>query len=245
MIDLKKYIGYHSPGYVIEIYKDGIETEIIAGNKEVYPKKEKTTKDTLYDIASLTKTFTATLIYIAYEEEKIDINDTVYNIEKKFNNLKQVKIIDLLSHNQNIWTDGYLGNAKSKEEFYNIIYSAYVKENIETYVDVHYMILSTILEKIYKKPFHKICKENDFQKTYNNMGARYRNVIKSLNDIPIKVSDNSVTFSGYTGPMYLVDFDKKIIVIIMCNVIHTAHLERKKRKEITEEIMNMIFNKIL
>ena len=147
--DLTNYLNTHSPGYVIEIYKNGKSKELVYGNKALIPNKKMTTKDTLYDIASLTKVFTATLIYMAYEEKLININDYVYSIDSNFKNLKSIRIIDLLSHNQDIWTNGYLGNAKDKNEFYKILYSAYVKSNIPTYVDTHYIILSTILEKIY------------------------------------------------------------------------------------------------
>ena len=368
--DLSNYLNIHSSGYVIEILQNNITKEFVFGNKALIPNKEITTKDTLYDIASLTKVFTATLIYMAYEENLVNINDYVYNIDSNFKELKNVKIIDLLSHNQDIWTNGYLGDAKSKEEFYKILYSAYVKSNIPTYVDVHYMILSTILEKIYKKSFENICNEkifkplnmknttfnpnqnncasnnyeqkgdkivdyihpglihdtkarvaknfginlghasifttgkdllifletflnhsllkeetiklmlqhretnkenfdklksifngNDINKmyemllnsnnyvilprTYNNMGTRYRNIINKMNDIPNKASENSIAFSGYTGPMFTIDFDNKLIVIIMCNVIHNSRLNRYERKEKTIKIMNMIFDNLI
>lgn len=129
MLNLEKYTKFHSPGYVIEIYNRGEEKEIIYGNRETKPHVEKVNKNTLYDIASLTKAYTATLVYIAYEEKKLDLNQTVFEIDNHFTNLKEVSILDLLSHNQEIWTDGYLGNASTKEEFYTILYSAYVKTN--------------------------------------------------------------------------------------------------------------------
>lgn len=368
--DLTNYLNIHSPGYVIEIFKNNITKEFVYGNKVLIPYKEITTKDTLYDIASLTKVFTATLIYMAYEEKLININNYVYNVDSNFKDLKNIKIIDLLSHNQDIWTNGYLGDAKNKDEFYEILYSAYVKSDVPTYVDTHYIILSTILEKIYHKPFEKICIEKIFKplnmkhttfnpqqdncasnnyehisdkivddiypglihdtkariaknfgiilghasifttgkdlliflrtflnysllreetiklmmqhrdtnkenfdklklvfngndinemyeklllsnnsatlpRTYNNMGIRYRNMINKMNDVPNKASENSVSFSGYTGPMFTIDFDNKIIVIIMCNVIHNSILNRYERKEKTIEIMNMIFDNLI
>lgn len=110
-LDLDKYTKFHSPGYVIEIYNNGEEKEIIYGNREIKPKVEKVNKNTLYDIASLTKTYTATLVYIAYEEKKLDLTQSIYEIDDHFTNLKETTILDLLSHNQEIWTKGYLGNA--------------------------------------------------------------------------------------------------------------------------------------
>lgn len=367
--NLINYLNVHSPGYVIEIYINGKNEEIVIGNKAVLPKKEKTNSNTLYDIASLTKVYTATLIYMAFEEGMLKLEDSVYKLDHRFTKLKKVAILDLLSHNQNIWTNGYLGNSKSKEEFYKILFSAYVKETIPTYVDVHYMILSTILEKIYGKPYQELCEEkilkklnlrhttfhpdeknvasNNYDysgetvvdtiypgqihdtkarvaknlgiylghaslfatgsdllkfllsffdysllsketvafmlqhrktneqnlkklktisrkmdidemyeqflsgtyefkilKTYNNMGIRYRNCISKLNDVPNKASGNSVSFCGFTGPMFTIDFDQKIIIVIMCNTIHNVKLNRIERKNKTVEIMNQIFDSL-
>lgn len=368
-MNLEKYTTYHSPGYVIEIYNNGNQEEIIYGNREVKPNIEKCNQDTLYDIASLTKTYTAVLVYMAYEEKKLSLEDSVYAIDKNFTHLKDVTILDLLSHNQEIWTDGYLGDAKSKNEFYEILYSAYVKENFPTYVDTHYMILSTLLESIYHQDFATLLQEKIFDKldlnktttnpkgeniasnnyevlngnivenifpglihdtkgrvakelgittghasifttgqellaflksfldnrllkketiekmlshknrnqmnynnlkevvpisdintmykmakeknlpikvmrTYNNMGTRYRNEIKALNDVPSVCSDNTIAFSGFTGPSFIIDFDAKIIMVIMCNVMHTTKLTRSERKETTDKIIEEICNSL-
>lgn len=364
-LDFDNYLKY-SPGYIIEILNNEKISEYIVGNKCVLPNVEKTTTDTFYDIASITKIYTATLIYMAYEEKLIDINSYVYDVDNHFINLKNVKIIDLLSHNQEIWTDGYLGNSESKDDFYKILYSSYVKNNTPTYVDVHYIILSTLLEYVYGVNYKEICNNkiikkldlknttfdpdinktasnnyehgkdyikpgvihdkkarrakelgittghasifttasdllkflktfldysllkkdtielmlshNDINKnnynylkklstksdineiysdicindpdfhlpkTYNNMGARYRNKILELNDIPLVTTDNSISFSGYTGPMFTIDFERKIIVVIMCNVLHNTCMQRDERKRKITELMNTIFEKIV
>lgn len=368
-IEFNEYLEKHSPGYVIEIYNDNKRQEYIIGNKATKPILEQATSNTLYDIASLTKVFTSVLVYMAYEDGKLNLEDIVFNIDNNFTNLKNTKIRDLLSHNQNIWTNGYLGHATSKQDFFNILYSAYVKDSTPTYVDTHYIILGILLEKIYKMNYEDLCtnkifrvlkmkdttfnpkeescasnnyeyngnivvnniypglihdtkgrlakkyglnlghasifttgkdlltfletffnhkllkketielmlehrntneenfrilktitneedinrayemiKNNNFfplSRTYNNMGTRYRNIIDKINDVPNKASDNSISFSGYTGPMFTIDFDNKIIVIIMCNVIHNSRLDREERKAITFEIMNKIFNNLL
>ena len=77
MLDLNKYLKIHSPGYVTQIYKDGNNQEFVIGNRETKPIIKECNSDTLYDIASLTKVFTATLVYIAYEESKLDIKDVI------------------------------------------------------------------------------------------------------------------------------------------------------------------------
>lgn len=368
-LNLKKYLNNHSSGYVIDIYYKGKHREFVCGNKEVIPEVLANDTNTLYDVASLTKTYTATLVYIAVEEKKLELSDFVRNIDDRFVNLDSVKVIDLLCHNQEIWTDGYLGNAKSEEEFYQILFSAKVKSDFPTYVDVHYIILSTLLEHIYGKRYDIILQEkildklhlsdttvypkgnniasNNYEnvgdqvvdyilpgyihdtkarvaknlgiitghasifttgsdllkflmsfldcsllkketikqmlkhynieqlnehilnnivnedkinkmyeralikepnvrlaRTYNFMGARYHNPIDALNDVPLDCSKDTIVFSGYTGPMYVVDFKREIIVVIMCNVIHNTTLNRAERKKITEELMNFIVKNI-
>ena len=151
---LNGYLNIHSCGYVIEIFNNNSLSEYVFGNKCVKPEVLKTSSDTLYDIASLTKLFTATLVYLAYQDNMLDLNDSVYSINNKFTNLEDVTILDLLSHNVEILTDGYLGDSKDKDDFYKILYSSYVVSRKPKYVDVHYIILSNILEMIYNKPFN-------------------------------------------------------------------------------------------
>ena len=366
MID--KFLDFLSPSFVIEIYNSGKIVEYTYGYKS-NNKEELVDSNTLYDIASLTKTFTSTLIYKAYEENLLDLNSTIYDIDSNFVNLNDIKVIDLITHNQNIWTNGYIGDSKDKEEFYKILYSSYVKDYNRTYVDMHYIILSTILEKIYNKPFNELCEEKIFNilnlkdttfnpdpnrcascnyehindkvisniypgithdtkariakefgiytghagifttgkdlltflssffnysilkketielmlkhddlnlinynilkditngtdintmyneiintdsknkicKTYNYFGTRYKNDIDVLNDVPYNASNNTVSFSGYTGPMFTIDFDKKIIIVIMSNVVNNNTLSREERKRSMFELMDIIYNSI-
>lgn len=336
-IDFDYYLLVHSPGYVIDIYNDGKDYEYVIGNRCIKPNIEKAASDTLYDVASLTKTFTATIVFMAYEEHKIDIYDKVINIDSNFKGIKDIRIIDLLCHNQNIWTDGYLGDVKSIEEYYKLLYSAYIKDNNKTYVDIHYIILGHLLEVIYNKKYEEIVKEkiinklnlknttfnpnptitasNNFEykkdgivvdyiypglvhdtkarvlnnfgiKTahasifmtgkdlmrflkaiinyelvskdtlnlmleyeedniYNNMGVRRRKLDDERNDIPVNASINCISFSGYCGPMFTIDFEKNIIIVIMCNIVHNSKLERLERKKLTYEIINKIYDNII
>lgn len=369
MNHFQKDTKFHSSSYIIETYHNGIEKEIILGYREIIPTRKKCTKNTLYDIASLTKVYTATVVYIAYEEGKLNLNEKIKDIDNRFVNLNNIKILDLLSHNQEIWTKGYLGDAKTKKEFYEILFTAYIKSTTPTYLDIHYIILSTLLEKIYKKSFEEILKEKIFQtlelkkttvspmgnniasnnfetlnevlisdilpgcihdkkarvaknlgiitghasifttgkelleflksflnnklltketialmlnhkdrnqenynilksivsekdrnkmyeeaiqmnpnlklrRTYNNMGTRYRNDIQILNDVPKQCSENTIAFSGYTGPSFIIDFDAQIIVVVLCNVMHNTKLSRYERKKNTEVMIQKLCNQL-
>ena len=80
-------------------------------------------------------------------------------INSYFIHLKNITIEDLLCHRIEIWTDGYLGDVKNKEDFNKILYSAYVKKNFPKYVDIHYIILSKILETVYQKDLEDLLQE--------------------------------------------------------------------------------------
>lgn len=367
---IDKYINRHSPSYVIKTYNKGNINTYSFGNRQVLPDKKEVNELTIYDIASLTKVFTSTLIYIAYQEKIIDINSNIYDIDNRFINLKDVTILDLLSHKLELWTNGYLAKSKTREEFLDKLYTISVKRRVPTYVDAHYMVLSLILEKLYDKDLFslmeekifiplnmsntsyypegyniastnyeerngvlltdidlgisndnksrvgldfgiytghaglfstvddlmvflielffkhnlikeetlnimldhrdinkeneeelkKYCKLGNVNEMYeeclvnnydinlarpiNNMGIRFRNSIIKKTDVPFNASDNSVTFSGYTGPIFTVDLDNKIIIIMMCNVTHNSKLDREERKILSDDIINEIYDKI-
>lgn len=338
MINLKSFITEKYPdidtlGYVVEIYNKGQNFEYVVGNKCVYPNKIKTSSDTLYDMASITKMFTATLIYMAYEEELIDLNQTIFEVDNNFTKLKDVTIYELLGHTLEIYTDGYLGDSKDKDDFKRILYSSHVVSNKAKYVDAHYMILSFILETIYHKSFkdlvdEKIVKKLDLKNTtfipeeekcapcnyeyqkeyfkpgiphdmkarrarelglfvghaglfstgqdilkflksfldctllkketleimlkkdekdssneYNHMSCRCR---KSLSKLLRGLSDNSITYSGFTGPMFILDFDRRLIVLVMFNGVHNALMEntRKDRRKLVMKMITDIVKEI-
>ena len=81
-------------------------------------------------------------------------------------------------------------------------------------------------------------------RTYNNMGTRFRNSIKELNDVPTKCSENTIAFSGFTGPTFVIDFDAQVIIVIMCNLMHRTKLNRAERKKYIDAIIEEICNKM-
>lgn len=388
-IDLDKFLDKHSTGYVIKTAKyinNSFEIDTtVAGKAQVYPETEKMTKKHLFDIASLTKVFTSIVVYRSIERNMIKLNDIIYNIDNRFVNLKDVSILDLLAHRVEIWTDGYLGDATSKEDFYKKLFNSKVRRYHRCYIDAHYMILSTLLEKIYNQKFNEIVKQeillplnlndttfdpegrqfivsnnyglvgekmvedihpgaihdtkarvaksfgiylghagifttaddlikvlfslvdeketilknetinlmlshdnineelyksmilyakereisvntinlNDIYeeihakcndktdffdyvfRSYNNMGTRFKNPIIAKNDVPEEASDNTIVFSGYTGPGFLIDFDKKIVILVMSNVCHMSKLSREERKELSLELITKLYNKMI
>lgn len=350
---------------------------LVEGYAQMKPKLIAMEEDFLFDIASLTKTFTAILIHKAVERKLFALSDVITKIDERFIHLNQVTILDLLTHNQEIWTNGYLGDVQSKEEFYELLFHSYVKSNAPKYVDVHYMILAVLLETIYGLSYREIVKRdileplqlkntvfevspqdkvvscnyqvvgekevddivyvchdtkariaskygfttghagifttasdflkilislmdhkeillkqetidimflhddydsylnqqilnyaeehqipmvqtcdthvlldyllthvensNDFLsniiKPYNYAGMRYQNPYEKIMTIPFDTSQHTVIFSGYTGPIYLMDFENHLIILVMNNV---CHLSTKSRSDRSSAIIHMV-----
>lgn len=390
-MNLDKYLNKHGTGYIIKTVTLKNNTlsidTIVSGKSQVLPNPVVLTEEHIFDIASLTKLFTSILIHKTIEKGWLRLTDIVYDIDDRFANLKDVSILDLLSHKIELWTDGYIGHASDYQSFYNMLFKSKVKKRGRTYVDSHYMVLSIILEKIYNLPFAEIIdneivkaldlkntsfavkdnqmvvsnnyelvngkvvdnihpglahdlkarvaascgiavghaglfttaddllkvlisfidnkkellsiesidrmlshddisneikqilynlaqinnidisndyvdlnklfvqlskKYNDesellslIPKTYNYGGTRYRNPIDKKNDIPLKASDRTIVFSGYTGPVFLIDFDNNIIILIMTNVCHNSKLNRTERYDMSEKLISEIYNELV
>lgn len=384
MIQLKS-LGHYFPHFgtgcvakIAYVQKDCVQIDtLVEGYAQMKPWMIAMKEDFLFDIASLTKTFTAILMHKAVERKLCALSDKITKIDKRFVHLNQITILDLLTHNQEIWTNGYLGDVQSKEEFYELLFHSYVKSDVPKYVDVHYMILAVLLETIYGLSYREILKQdileplqlehtvfevslqdkvvscnyqvvdgkeidnivyvchdtkarvaskygfttghagifttasdllkilvslmdqreallkqetidtmllhddydcylnhqilkyakefqipmvrtndtsilldyllthiqnpNDFLsniiKPYNYAGMRYQNPYKEILTIPFDTSQHTVIFSGYTGPIYLMDFDRHIIILVMTN---SCHVSTKSRSEQLEAILHMV-----
>lgn len=124
---------------------------------------------TKYRIASITKIFTATLVFKAIEENKLSINQTINNYFPAIENSNKITIGNLLNHRSGIpsFTKDktffdYRTEHKSREEMLEII--TFYKSNFEPdssneYSNSNYFLLSQILETIYNLPYEDILQE--------------------------------------------------------------------------------------
>jgi CubicO group peptidase (beta-lactamase class C family) len=143
--------------------------------------KKKSTKNTKYRIGSISKTFTATLIFKAIEEGKINLNQTINRYFPTIKNSDSITIGNLLNHRSGIYNFTndkeyltYYTVPKSEEEMLSIIskYDSNFKPNLEAkYSNSNYVLLSFILQKIYKKTYAEILTEKiinniDLKNTY-------------------------------------------------------------------------------
>lgn len=121
---------------------------------------------TKYRIGSISKMFTACLIFQAIEENKLSLKQNINRFFPKITNAKKLTIGNLLNHRSGIhnYTNdtsyfNYYTASKSQKEMLEIIQaggSDFKPNSKAEYSNSNYILLSFILEKIYKKPYEEL-----------------------------------------------------------------------------------------
>lgn len=168
--------------YIDECNKNGLSANVLvakdgdilySGGVGLRNKTEKlsVTEETIFTTGSLTKQFTATAILKLQEEDKLSVNDSIYNFFENVPKDKQnITIHQLLTH-----TSGIVGNLGygvdfvpiSKEKFLNETYNSpldFEPGKQFSYSNVGYSILAMIIEKVTQTDYETYLQENLFQK---------------------------------------------------------------------------------
>ena len=140
--------------YTKSIGKDDLET-----NKHSSPL-------TKYRIGSISKMFTSCMVFKAVEERKINLNQTIEKYFPTIVNANKITISNLLNHRSGIhnFTDdenymSYHTEPKSEKQMIEIIAhnkSDFKPDSKADYSNSNYVLLSFILEKIYKKSYKEL-----------------------------------------------------------------------------------------
>jgi D-alanyl-D-alanine carboxypeptidase len=192
--DYLNYIEDNNGGIgSVSIYKDG---------QEVYNRsfgQEKLidvtyNKDTKYQIGSVTKMITAILILELVENSKLKLDAKLSEFYPEIPNSKKITIKNLLEHtsglgnfairNGAIWVMDKVSEKEIFEEIKKQGVSFEPNEKV-VYSNSAYILLRMILEKKYKKEFHKIV---------------YKKIVKPLNlkNFASVKSNSTNTFKSYT-----------------------------------------------
>ncbi|MGL2964613.1 serine hydrolase domain-containing protein [Flavobacterium sp. RSB2_4_14] len=129
---------------------------------------KKSDSNTKYRIGSISKMFTASLIFKAIEEKKLTLNQTLDAYFPSVPNAKKITIGNMLNHRSGIHNftndNSYMSyNTLPKNQAEMVIIISKSKSDFEPnskmeYSNSNYVLLSYILEKIYKKPFAELLK---------------------------------------------------------------------------------------
>ena len=131
--------------------------------------KTKPNSETKYRIGSISKSFTSAMIFKAMEENKLSLEEKIIKYFPAIKNAEKISISNLLNHRSGIhsFTDNkdYLSwntQKKSEAELIKLIQdggSDFDPDSKAAYSNSNYVLLSFILEKIYKKPYSEILTE--------------------------------------------------------------------------------------
>ena len=119
-----------------------------------------------YRIGSISKMFTATLILMAADNNKITLNQTLDRYFPQIENAKKITIENLLNHRSGIHSftsdagySDYMDQYKSREAMLKIIAegkSEFEPNSKASYSNSNYVLLSYIAEEIYKSKYADI-----------------------------------------------------------------------------------------
>jgi len=121
---------------------------------------------TKYRIGSISKMFTACLIFQAIEENKLSLKQNINRFFPKITGAKEISIGNLLNHRSGIhnYTNdtsyfNYYTASKSQKEMLEIIQASgsdFKPNSKAEYSNSNYILLSFILEQIYKKSYEEL-----------------------------------------------------------------------------------------
>lgn len=124
---------------------------------------------TKYRIGSISKMFTASLVFMAIEQGKLQLSDPLSNFFPAIENAKKITIANLLQHRSGIFnftnSIDYITwntNPKTRDEMLQIIGkqpNVFDPDSKTEYSNSNFVLLTFILEDIFKKPYSILIKE--------------------------------------------------------------------------------------
>lgn len=152
-----------STPYFNECFYVGNKQEGFINDKGIWtPNHIATNQDTIFDLASVTKLFTAVAILQLVEDGTLKLSDPVAKHDDRFVNLGHLTIEDLLMY-AIIQTNERVDNANTVEEAENILFNATHKAwqtNMDRYNDFAPIVLKYIVEKKTGYDFYTYIEKN-------------------------------------------------------------------------------------
>lgn len=174
-----------TPGVVLDFGTFKTRDTVICGKCQEYtmqngilvPDEKEIEQDTIFDLASTSKLFTAVSILKLAEEQRIDVFDPITKYVPEFKNLQNVSIYDLLKFRVAVVTDKRVDSAKTKEEAEQILFGIHLAENQfikNAYTDMGAMVLRYVIERVTKMSYNDYVSQTIFKPL--NMKDTYLNV---------------------------------------------------------------------
>jgi CubicO group peptidase (beta-lactamase class C family) len=169
------------PGCTLGWIKDG-ERKVYAFGKHTYEENSiNVNTDTIYDVASITKSIpTSTILLMLIEKGLLSLGDPVYKFIPEFANFenkKEVKIIHILNYTLNLIVPSMTSlKDKNPKDLINIVMKAELREKPginHLYTNSTAGIMSVIIEKVIGRRLDDISQEYLFDKLEMNRSTFY------------------------------------------------------------------------
>lgn len=239
----------------------GLRQEVTLEDNKLKKNELPIEQDTIFDLASTSKLFTAIATLLLEEKGLIDIFDKVVKYVPEFRDLEDVTVYDLLKFRINIKTKRRVDEAKNKEEALNILYTAYPYHGLinNAYTDIGAMILRVVIERVINCSLEDFLREAIFNplemedtflnvpndKLYRVANENYSTIISKggipktrYDNIPGTVHDPKAVAIGHKDgicPRHAGFFSTKADMITFANALI-------KEKVITKESLLSIAN---
>jgi uncharacterized protein YbbC (DUF1343 family)/CubicO group peptidase (beta-lactamase class C family) len=158
------------PGAVVLIgHRGGIAYHKAFGDRAIVPAVEPMTTDTIFDLASLTKVFTATSVMILVEEGRLRLNDRVSAYIRGFEKYdkQDITLGHLLAHTSGLrpdldLEDGWAGPEIAIERAIEEVPLARPNERF-IYSDINYVVLGDVVARVSGQTLDRFASERIFK----------------------------------------------------------------------------------
>ena len=116
----------------------------------------KVNENTMFDVASITKLFTLTLLFIL-DGNCINLNDPISKVNPDYKGLGDFTFNDLIRLHGDLCTNGNIKNARNKKEAYDILKTIYLKNNTREenmYTDFGAIVMADTVVKLFNDYFN-------------------------------------------------------------------------------------------
>ena len=133
----------------------GRAQEMILSGDQFVPEVRLLNEDSIYDLASLSKLFTAVMTIILVEKGLLSLDEYVGEIDPRFTQLKNVSVFDTLSFRAGLKTPGRIDAAPDREEALRRLFAVTCgePERIRIYSDINAMVIKYVIEQKTDLPF--------------------------------------------------------------------------------------------
>lgn len=165
-----------APGMVLSYGTFHYQETIVIGNKQevkldqrgnIIDAREKMTKDTIFDLASVTKIFMSLSLLKLVQIGSINLSDEIIKYAPQFKNLSGITIFDLMTFKVPLKTKTRMDKALSKEEAERLLFHIEIDKESDhkrPYTDMGVMILRYIVEHVSGMDYYNFIKENILSK---------------------------------------------------------------------------------